>query len=102
MNVSDRTGEIGLRMAIGASRASIAALFLAEAFVISAVGGMAGIFVGAAGAFILERATSWHMPLDPRGIFTALAVAASVGILFSLVPAIRASRLRPAIALANE
>jgi ABC-type antimicrobial peptide transport system permease subunit len=89
-------------MAIGASRTSIAALFLAEASVISALGGIAGITIGAAGAFILERLTSWRMPLDTNGILTALAVAASVGILFSLVPAIRASLLRPAVALANE
>jgi ABC-type antimicrobial peptide transport system permease subunit len=102
MNVSDRVAEIGLRMAIGASRASIAALFLAEALVISALGGVAGLIVGAAAAFVLEQVTAWHMPLDTRGIFTALAVAASIGILFSLAPAIRASLLRPATALANE
>jgi putative ABC transport system permease protein len=89
-------------MAIGASRASIAALFLAESSVISALGGIAGILVGTAGALLLERLTSWHMPLDVRGIFIALAVAATIGILFSLGPAFRASLLRPAIALANE
>ena len=102
MNVSDRIGEIGLRMAIGASRASIAVLFLAESFVISAVGGLAGIAVGVAAALALERLTSWHMPLDMRGILTALAVAAATGILFSLGPAVRASLLRPVAALANE
>jgi putative ABC transport system permease protein len=102
MNVSDRIGEIGLRMAIGASRASIAALFLAESSVISVLGGLTGVIVGAASAFALERVTSWHMPLDPPSIFTALAVAAATGILFSLAPAVRASLLRPAIALANE
>jgi putative ABC transport system permease protein len=102
MNVSDRVGEIGLRMAIGASRESIAALFLAEASVISALGGVAGVVVGAAGAVVLQRLTSWHMPLDADGVLTSLAVAGGIGMLFSLAPAIRASLLRPAIALANE
>jgi ABC-type antimicrobial peptide transport system permease subunit len=102
LNVKDRTGEIGLRMAIGASRGSIAALFLAEACVMSALGGIAGIVLGTAAATILQRLTSWQMPLDARGLAIPLIVSASIGVIFGTGPAIRASRLKPAAALAGE
>jgi putative ABC transport system permease protein len=102
LNVNDRIGEIGLRMAVGASRASIASLFLAEASVISALGGLAGVVIGAAGALALENVTAWSMPLDGRGLVMSLAVAAGVGVLFSAGPAIRASLLQPAVALGSE
>ena len=102
LNVNDRIGEIGLRMAVGASRGSIASLFLAEAFVISALGGIAGIAIGTAGARALEKLTSWSMPLDGHGLAVSFAVAAGVGVTFSAGPAIRASLLRPAVALCSE
>lgn len=102
LNVKDRTGEIGLRMAIGASRCSIAGLFLAEACVISLLGGVAGIAIGALGTAVLQRLTSWSMPLDTQGIVIALAVSAGVGIVFGAGPAIRASLLPPAAALTSE
>ena len=102
LNVNDRIGEIGLRMAVGASRASIASLFLAEAFVISALGGVAGIAIGTAGARALEKLMSWSMPLDGHGLAVSFAVAAGVGVTFSAGPAIRASLLRPAVALCSE
>jgi putative ABC transport system permease protein len=102
LNVSDRVREIGLRMAVGASRASIASLFLAEASVISVLGGVAGVVIGAAGALALEKVTSWSMPLDARGVVTSLIVAAGIGMIFSAGPAIRASLLQPVAALGNE
>jgi putative ABC transport system permease protein len=102
LNVKDRTGEIGLRMAIGASRGSIAALFLTEAFVISVLGGLAGIAVGALGSVLLERVTAWQMPLDGRGVITSFAVSAGVGLIFGAAPAMRASLLQPATALASD
>jgi putative ABC transport system permease protein len=102
LNVNDRIGEIGLRMAVGASRANIASLFLAEAAVISALGGVAGVAIGATGALGLAKLTSWNMPIDGRGLVISLTVAAGVGVIFSAGPAIRASLLQPAVALGNE
>jgi putative ABC transport system permease protein len=102
LNVKDRTGEIGLRMAIGASRGSIATLFLAEACVMSALGGVAGIVLGAGAGAILQRLTSWQMPLDTRGLAIPLIVSVLIGVTFGTGPAVRASRLKPAMALAGE
>jgi putative ABC transport system permease protein len=70
--------------------------------VISALGGIAGIGIGAAGSAVLEKLTAWNMPLDVRGSVISLAVAAAVGFIFGAGPAIRASLLQPSAALASE
>jgi putative ABC transport system permease protein len=101
LNVKERTGEIGLRMAVGATRLSIAALFVAEACVLSILGGIAGVTLGALVAELLQAVTEWRLAIDLRGVFLPFAVSAITGVGCSLVPAWRASRVMPALALAE-
>lgn len=98
--VNERTAEIGLLRALGASRRQILTLFLCEAVVLAAAGGAAGILTGAGGAWLLGAAvpalpthTAWNYAL------LALAVAALIGLLAGVVPALRAARLDPVQAL---
>jgi putative ABC transport system permease protein len=101
LNVKERTGEIGLRMAVGASRLSVAILFIFESSVLSVAGGIAGLGLGAVIAALLKAATVWPLTVDVRGIVLPLVVACGIGIACSLVPAWRASRVMPAVALAE-
>jgi putative ABC transport system permease protein len=101
LNVKERTAEIGLRMALGSTRLAVAGLFVAEACVLSVLGGVAGIVMGALIAALLKGATAWPIAIDVRGIGIPLAVSAAIGVLCSLVPAWRASRVMPAVALAG-
>ena len=101
LNVKERTGEIGLRMAIGATRLSIASLFVAEACVMSVIGGVAGVALGALVTIALRQATSWPVVIDLNGVGIPLATSAATGVLCSLLPAWRASRVMPAVALAG-
>jgi putative ABC transport system permease protein len=101
LNVKERTSEIGLRMALGATRMSIAALFLFEACALSLLGGIAGLAIGATGALLLRAAIGWTLAIDAHALMLALAVSAGVGALCSLLPAWRASQLMPARTLAE-
>ena len=102
LNVKDRTQEIGLRMAVGATRTSIAALFLAEACILSVLGGVAGIVLGAVAGAGLRAATSWNVAVDLRGVLIPLAVSALLGVVFGVGPAVRASLLQPAASLSGD
>jgi putative ABC transport system permease protein len=99
LNVKDRTSEIGLRMAIGARQKDIAALFLAEASVLSGLGGVFGIGVGLAAIGVLMKATQWQMAVDWRGIVMPFLAAVGLGLVFGVAPAVKASRLQPFEAL---
>jgi putative ABC transport system permease protein len=101
LNVNERTGEIGLRMALGATRSSIAALFLFEACVLSVLGGISGLVVGTALAFVLRTATGWSVPIDLQVLGAALAVSGLTCVTCSLLPAWRASQVMPARTLAE-
>lgn len=101
LNVTERQGEIGLRMALGATRAAIALQFLFEACALSVLGGIAGLVFGAALALVLRAATGWSLVIDLRALAIALAASAAVAVLCSLLPAWRASRVMPARALAE-
>ncbi|MBI2212865.1 MAG: ABC transporter permease [Acidobacteria bacterium] len=101
--VSQRTGEIGLLKAIGASPLQIRLLFIAEAAMLSAVGGVAGLAIGQAGSLAIR----WIYPELPAyapvwAVAASLGVALVTGILFSLLPARRAARLEAAAALARR
>ncbi|MFN0166797.1 MAG: ABC transporter permease [Bryobacteraceae bacterium] len=103
VTVTERTREIGVRMAIGASRRDVLAQFLIEATLLSLVGGIAGIAVGVAiplsvGFF----AEGIHIPISPVSISVAFGVSCLVGLVFGLLPANRASRLNPTEALRYE
>lgn len=101
LNVNERTGEIGLRMALGATRVSIASLVLFEAFALGALGGVAGIALGWLLALALRATTGWLLVIDFQVVGTALAVSGLTCAISSLLPAWRASRVMPARTLAE-
>ncbi|WP_125615733.1 ABC transporter permease [Specibacter cremeus] len=101
VSVLERRGEIGLRRALGAKRVHIAVQFIVEAAVLAALGGLAGILLGAAGTAGYAVATSQQAVLPLSATLPAAAAAPVVGILAGLYPALRAARLDPATALAS-
>lgn len=102
VSVTERTREIGLRLALGARRRDIRRQFLAEAVALSLVGGVAGILLGVAGAVLLSKLAGWAVLIGPKAIITAALFAAGVGIFFGYYPAVQASRLDPIEALRVE
>jgi len=100
--VTERTKEIGIRMAIGARRKDILVQFLIESATISATGGLIGVFLGFILAKIVTVATSMPSSIDPASIVVAISVSASIGIFFGLYPASKASKLDPIEALRSE
>jgi len=100
--VTERTKEIGIRMAIGARRKDILLQFLIESATISATGGIIGIALGFILAKVVTAATSMPSSIDPLSIVVAISVSASVGIFFGLYPASKASKLDPIEALRSE
>lgn len=99
LNVKDRTSEIGLRMAIGARQKDIAGLFVAEACLLSAMGGLSGIATGWVAVAVLTKFTQWQMAVDWRGVMIPFAVSVMLGLVFGVVPAMKASRVMPCEAL---
>jgi putative ABC transport system permease protein len=103
VSVTERTREIGVRIAVGARRLDIMMQFLIEAAVISIIGGVLGVVVGVAFADLLEKITQvLETFTPPSAVVFALTMAAGVGIVSGLYPAIRASRLDPVEALRYE
>ena len=99
VSVTERTREIGIRMAIGARERDILLQFLLEAFVISIVGCVIGIFIGVGGAALVQRLADTDTVVTTQSITMAFAVAASVGVFFGYYPARKAARLNPIEAL---
>jgi len=102
VSVSERTKEIGIRMAVGARRRDILVQFLIEAAVISGTGGLIGILLGLALARIVSAATSLPSTIDPVSIVLAIALSTSIGLFFGIYPANRAAKLNPVEALRSE
>lgn len=102
MSVTERTREIGIRMAVGASRADIRSQFLAESVFVSALGGFLGLALGALLAWLVGTLSPLPARVTPWSIGAALALGAGVGVLFGVYPAARASRLDPIDALRSE
>jgi putative ABC transport system permease protein len=100
--VTERTREIGLRMAVGARRRDIMMQFLVEAVVLSGLGGMLGILLGVGGAYALGQVNKWPVLITPWSVMMALCFAAGVGIAFGFYPAWRAARLNPIESLRHE
>lgn len=100
VSVTERTHEIGLRKAVGATPQNIAIQFLIEAVVLSLVGGMLGILIGIGGSLIINIVLKTQVTL--WSIIIAFTVSSFVGIVFGVTPAIRASRLNPIDALRYE
>jgi putative ABC transport system permease protein len=102
VSVTERTREIGLRMALGARGADILAQFLVESIVISLAGGLIGVAVGVGGSALLGMFTGWSTAVSPGTVLIALVFAGSVGVFFGYYPARRAAGLDPIEALRYE
>jgi len=102
VSVTERTREIGLRLALGARGSDVLTQFLVEAVVMSAAGGLLGVAAGFGAAELLERLTGWATVIAPATIGLALGFAAAVGIFFGYYPARRAAALDPIEALRHE
>jgi ABC-type antimicrobial peptide transport system permease subunit len=102
VSVTERTREIGIRMAIGAKGRHVLLQFLFEAVTLSIGGGLIGIGVGVGGAEFFERVMKWPVEVTPDSVLLSFAVAAVVGVFFGFYPARKASRLDPIDALRYE
>jgi len=102
VSVTERTREIGIRIAIGARQSDVLLQFLIEAIVMSILGGLVGILLGIGGAIVSAVLTNHPFVLNPLSVLLAFGFAAVVGILFGFYPAQRASRLDPIVALRAE
>jgi putative ABC transport system permease protein len=101
-SVTERTREIGIRMAIGATAAQVLTQFLFEALILSLTGGLTGIALGIGASVLLAHLAGWPVVVSPLAVMFAVAVAAAVGLFFGLYPAWKASRLDPIRALRAE
>ncbi|UJX47944.1 ABC transporter permease [Xanthobacter sp. YC-JY1] len=102
MSVTERTREIGIRMAVGASAADIRSQFLAEAMILAAVGGLAGVALGLGTGIGAALMLGFSVVFQLKAIALALAAAIGTGLVFGTMPADRAARLDPVVALAHE
>jgi len=102
VSVTERTREIGLRMAIGARRLYVLLQFLAEAVFLSVTGGVAGIVIGAASSLLISAIAGWPAPISPSAIAVGFLFSAAVGMFFGYYPARKAAHLDPIEALRYE
>jgi putative ABC transport system permease protein len=102
VSVTERTREIGLRMAVGAGARDVLSQFLVEAIVLSGIGGLVGIGIGSGGALAVSHFAHWPAMVSPQAIVLAVVFSGAVGVIFGFYPAWRASRLDPIEALRYE
>ncbi len=101
-SVLERTREIGVRRAVGATQADIARQFLTEAVLLSLLGGLVGVMVGVGFAKAISLYAGWETAVSLWAVLVAVGVAAGVGIIFGWVPARRAAKLDPIASLRYE
>lgn len=99
LNAKDRTSEIGLRMAVGARRRDISSLFVAEACLLSGLGGVVGLLLGGVSVLVLKRMTTWEMAVDFGSVAVPFLVSVLLGLVFGVLPAVQASKVMPVDAL---
>ena len=102
VSVTERTREIGIRMAIGARGSDVLTQFLVESIVMSLAGGVIGLMVGFGGASLLGHLTGWHTATPAIAVAIAVGFSAAVGVFFGYYPARKAAALNPIQALRYE
>jgi len=102
VSVTERTREIGIRLAIGAQPKDVLVQFLVEAVVLSVLGGVIGILVGASVALLMPYVAGWTTVLPWNAIVLSFGVSAAIGMFFGIYPARKASQLDPIVALRYE
>ncbi len=102
VSVTERTREIGIRKALGATKINIMMQFLVEALTLCLVGGILGILLGVGAAVALAKLASWNTLVSPTAVVVAFAFSAAIGLFFGIWPARRASVLDPIVALRYE
>jgi putative ABC transport system permease protein len=101
-SITERTREIGIRRALGATGADITAQFLVETVTLSGIGGLLGIALGAAGVSLLRTLTEWDAVITPGAVALSLGVSCLTGVVFGLYPARKAAQMEPIRALRHE
>jgi putative ABC transport system permease protein len=102
VSVTERTREIGVRKALGATRINIMLQFLIEAVVLCLLGGLIGVMLGVGSATVLRESMDWNTDVSVMSVGLAFLFSAAVGIVFGVWPARRAARLDPILALRYE
>ena len=102
ISVTERTREIGIRLAVGATEQDIQMQFLSEAIVMSLIGGALGVLAGVLGSFLLQSTLRWEMQLSSQIMVIAGLFSAGVGIFFGYYPARKAAQLDPIEGLRYE
>jgi putative ABC transport system permease protein len=102
VSVTERTHEIGIRMAIGARSRDILVQFLIEAIVLSLSGGLIGVMIGFGATWIVHQTTGWNTVIAPVNVFLSFGFAGAVGVFFGYYPARKAAALNPIEALRYE
>ena len=98
-SITERTREIGIRRAIGASGKDITWQFLVETVSLSMIGGILGVLLGVGGVTILKQATQWNAVITPWALSLSLGVSCLTGVVFGIYPARRAAAMNPIEAL---
>jgi putative ABC transport system permease protein len=102
VSVTERTREIGIRKAVGASHKDIMMQFVVEAMVLSLTGGIVGILLGIGSSYAINYFTQWKTEVTPLSVIMSFSVSIFVGLFFGIYPARQASKLDPIVALRAE